>query len=95
MERTVPAFEARRQFGKLLEEAVRGRPVVIERHGEPVAALVPLYMLENDRAARRRVVEFMEKAAASAGLSPEEADRLAEEAVRAVRAEMALSASSR
>jgi prevent-host-death family protein len=37
----VSAFEARTQFGKLLDRVARGEEIVITRHDKPVARLVP------------------------------------------------------
>jgi prevent-host-death family protein len=83
MERTVGAFEARRNFGKLLEEVVaKGDKIVVERHGEPVAVVVPV---EVYRQWQRSRAAFFDRATAIAervNLSPEEADKLAAEAVR-------------
>ena len=43
MEQTVNAVQARKQFGRLLEEVYyQGRRVIIERAGKPMAVLVPL-----------------------------------------------------
>jgi prevent-host-death family protein len=86
MEKTVAAFEARRRFGKILQEVSgRGSHFVIERNGEPVAAIVPLRVHEEWERRRREFFARMEEAAARSNLSPEEADALAEESVRAVR----------
>ena len=87
MERVVTAFEARRSFGKLLEDVHgRGDHVVVERHGAPVAAVVPIAVYEQWKRTRERFFARMEAAAARANLSEEEADALVTEAVRAVRA---------
>ncbi|MFN8521199.1 MAG: type II toxin-antitoxin system prevent-host-death family antitoxin [Chloroflexota bacterium] len=40
--RTVSALEVRRRFGAILDEAAAGEQIVIERAGQPIAALVPL-----------------------------------------------------
>jgi prevent-host-death family protein len=40
--RTVSALEVRRRFGQLLDEAANGERLIIERAGQPIAALVPL-----------------------------------------------------
>lgn len=40
--RTVTALEVRRRFGQIVDEAAAGERIVIERAGQPVAALVPL-----------------------------------------------------
>ena len=51
--RAVSALDVRKRFGQLLDEAAAGERLVIERAGQPVAALVPLADLpELDRQAR-------------------------------------------
>jgi prevent-host-death family protein len=51
--KSVSALDIRRSFGKILDEAAAGERIVIERAGQPVAALVPLSDLpELDRDAR-------------------------------------------
>lgn len=40
--RTVSALEVRAHFGRLLDEVAAGERIVIERAGQPRAALVPL-----------------------------------------------------
>ena len=45
--KTVSALEVRKHFGELLDEAAAGERIVIERAGEPRAALVPLSDLEH------------------------------------------------
>jgi prevent-host-death family protein len=40
--RSVRIREAKATFSALVEAASRGEPVLITRHGEPVAALVPV-----------------------------------------------------
>jgi prevent-host-death family protein len=88
MERTVGAFEARRQFGKILQDVVaRGERVVVERHGQPVAAVVPIAVYEQWKRERDAFFVRIRAVAERADLTAEEADRLAEEAVRAVRAD--------
>ena len=42
----------RRRFGELLDRVVAGDPVVVERHGKPVAAVVPIALYERWRAER-------------------------------------------
>lgn len=87
MERTVGAWQARREFGRILQQvATRGDRIVVERHGEPLAAVVPIEVYEQWKRARESFFEKLQKAAQQANLSPEEADKLAQEAVAAVRA---------
>lgn len=40
--RTVSALDVRKKFGELLDEAASGERLIIQRGGQPVAALVPL-----------------------------------------------------
>ena len=40
-EKSVPSFEARRHFGKLIDDVKAGDKFVIKEHGQPVAAIVP------------------------------------------------------
>ena len=86
MEKTVPAFEARRQFGKMLQDVLsRGDKFVVERHGEPVAAVVPIEVYEQWKRSREAFFARLRDAAEKANMTPEEADALAEETVQAVR----------
>lgn len=86
MEKTIAAFEARRQFGQLLRD-VEGRKdrFVIELHGRPTAALVPLEVYHQWLAQWERAFALMGQASDTANLSEAAADDLAEQAVAAVR----------
>jgi len=87
MEKTIAAASARRQFGKVLDDVVaKGDDYVVERHGEQVAAVVPIHVYKQLKRSREEFFELLRAGAERANLSPEEADKLAEEAVRAVRA---------
>jgi prevent-host-death family protein len=88
MEKTVGAFEVRRSFGRILQEvATKGDRVVVERHGEPIAAVVPIDVYNQWKRSRSEFFERMRRASERANLSPEEADQLAAEAVKAIRAQ--------
>ena len=88
MEKTVGAFEIRRNLGKVLHDiAARGDKYIVERHGEPVAAVVPVEAYEQWKRSRSRLFEQLRRSQENANLSPEEADALAEEAVEAARAQ--------
>jgi prevent-host-death family protein len=83
VEKTVAAFEARRNFGRILDDVnARGDQVIIERHGEPVAAVVPMSVYEQIQRNRKAFFNKMREMADRADLSPEEAEEVAEEAVR-------------
>ena len=91
-ETTMSASEARRRFGNLLDRvAAEGENFIIERRGEPVAAVISIdahrqWQSQRD-AARARLSEFFETASARANMTPEEADALAGKSVADVRAE--------
>ncbi len=86
-EKTVPAFEARRQFGKLLQSVIaNGDKFVVKKNNEEVAAIVPMRVYNQWKKAREDFFSLLEKAQNNANMSPEEAERLANEAVKAVRA---------
>ena len=56
--RTVTALDVRRRFGQLLDDAAAGERIVIERAGQPIAALVPLSDLALADPERRRVARL-------------------------------------
>ena len=86
MEKAIAAFEARRTFGKILQDVLtRGDRFVVERHGEPVAAVVPIEVYEQWKQARSAFFAKVRAAAERADLSPEAAEALADQAVQAVR----------
>lgn len=63
MEKTIPAFEARRKFGQLIEEAFyRKDSFVVERSGRPMAVIVPIDAYERwKRLAKERVFAMLEE----------------------------------
>ena len=60
---TVGAHEAKTNLGQLLDRVARGEVIVITRHGEPIARLVP-FQAEFDRAAVAENLEALSKLAA-------------------------------
>ena len=56
--RTVTALDVRRRFGQIIDEAAAGERIVIERAGQPVAALVPLADLALIDPDRRRAARL-------------------------------------
>lgn len=86
MEKIIAAFDARRNFGKMLQDVLsHGDKFVVERHGEPVAALVPMAVYEQWKNSRSAFFAKVRAAAERANLSPEEAEDLADKAAQAVR----------
>lgn len=87
-ERTMSAFEARRQFGKLLQNVVAtGEKVVVERHGEPIAAVVPIELYQQWKKNRLDFFTKIRTIASRAHLSPSEAYAAVRDAIDAVRAD--------
>jgi len=56
--RTVSALDVRRRFGEIVDQAAAGERIVIERAGQPVAALVPLADLELVDPERRKAAQL-------------------------------------
>jgi prevent-host-death family protein len=88
MTKTVNALKARRNLGQLLEEVYyKGDQYVIERAGRPMAAVVPIWQLEEWQKRRQRffgmVGELWEK---NEPVRPDVIEREVEEATRAARA---------
>lgn len=86
MEKTISAFEARRNFGKMLQDvAAKGDKIVVERHGEPVAVLVPVSVYEQWQCDQAKAFDTLRKISEQVNMSEEEANILIEEAISAVR----------
>ncbi len=87
MEKTVSAFEVRRGFGQMLQDIVaRGDKFVVERHGTPVAVVVPIEVYEQWKQSRERFFDTLRLAQANADMAADEAEEVAAEAVKAARA---------
>ena len=89
--KTVSALEVRAHFGELLDEAAAGERIVIERAGQPRAALVPLEDLRAldpaERLTRQRAA--LEEISRMARLRPFPADVDAASTIRRMRDERA------
>ena len=82
------AFEARRNFGKLLNDVgYKGACIVVEKNGEKLVAIVPIEVLESWKQNRKELFDTIRQMQQEANLSPEEADKLAAEAVRVTRSQ--------
>ena len=87
MTKTVNALKARKSLGQLLEEVYyKGDQFVIERAGRPMAAVVPVWQLEEWQKRRERLFGMVkELRRKSRAVKSEVIEREVEEAVRAVR----------
>ena len=86
MEKTISAFEARRNFGKVLQDvAACNAKVIVERHGEPVAVVVPVEVYRQWQRHRQAFFDKMQQIAEQVNMTEEDANELIEEAKRAIR----------
>ena len=88
MEKELGVTEARREFSAIVDRVQHeGDTYIVNRHGKPAAAVVPMQVYESWKRQRDEFFDLVRKAQQRAGLEPEDADRLAAEAVAAIRAE--------
>jgi len=88
MEKTLSITEVRKEFSRIVEQVqYRGDSYIIERHGTPAAAMVPLEVYEDWKRQREAFFDLLRQMQEEADLSPAEADRLAADAIAAVRSE--------
>ena len=87
MERTIDVDEAHRTFGAVLQGANRGDTIVVERNGEPMAAVVPITLYNTWKRERQAFFDEMRAISEQVNLPEDEAARLVAEAIVAVRAE--------
>ena len=86
MEKTVSSYEVRRQFGKIVQDVLVNQDrYIVERHGQPVAAIVPIELLNQWKRARAAAFAHWKAIAEQANVPPEEAERIALEATEEVR----------
>lgn len=90
MTKTVNALKARKNLGRLLEEVYyKGDQYVIERAGRPMAAVVPVWQLEERQKRRERLFAMIEEVQKrNRGVKAEIIEREVQEAIRAVRAKV-------
>lgn len=87
----INALKARQNLGQLLEEVYyKGDRYVIERAGRPMAAVVPIWQLEEWRKRRDRFFGMVEELwQKNKGVKPAVIEKEVAEAVQAVRAKAA------
>ena len=91
MVKKMNALRAQKNLGHLLEEVYnKGDQYVIERAGRPMAAVVPLWQLEERRTRKNRFFGMVKEVwRKNKKEKPEDIEDEVQEAVRAVRAEAA------
>jgi prevent-host-death family protein len=86
MVKTLSAWDARRQFGKVLRDVSRdGEPVIVESHGEPVVAMVPVQVFEAMMQQRQNFYDHARSVAERVDLSEDEAQEIISSAIERVR----------
>jgi prevent-host-death family protein len=87
VEQTIGAFDAGDRFEQILDDVTaRDIPYLVERHGEPVAAVVPIEVYEQWKRTRAAFFDHMRAVSARANVGPDEGEALVAEAIDAVRA---------
>ena len=62
MKKTISALKARKNLGQILEEVFyKGDKVIIERAGRPMAAMVPVWLLEQWQEQREIFFDLIKK----------------------------------
>lgn len=89
MEKSIGVTEAREQFRTIVDEVqYQGDKYVINRHGRPAVAIVPIQVYENWKQHRQRLLDLLEEVqAANPGADPDEVLRDVLEAQQAIRAQ--------
>ena len=86
MERQMGITEAREKMAEIVEQVqYQGNSFIINRHGKPAAAVVPIEVYENWKQQRNELFDLIRQMQQRANLDPQEAERLAAEAVAAAR----------
>jgi prevent-host-death family protein len=91
MVKKINALKARKNLGQLLEEVYyKDDQYVIERAGRPMAAVIPVWQLEERRKRRKRLFVMIEEVwQKNKNEKAEVIEREVQEAVRTVRARAA------
>ena len=86
MERMLGIAKAREDFSTIIEQVqYQGESYIISRHGKPAAAVVPIEVYQTWKRQREEFFDLIRQAQQEANLAPEQAERLAAEAMAAVR----------
>ncbi len=86
MERELGVTEARRNLSDIVDQVQhQGATYLLSRHGKLAAAVVPIEVYEAWQRQRQEFFDLVRTLQQSAGLSGEDAEQIAVEAVAAVR----------
>ena len=86
MSKMLGIAEARNSFRAIVDQVqYQGDSYIISRNGKPAAAVVPVEVYEAWKQQRAEFFDLVRRMQKEANLKPKEADRLADEAIRAAR----------
>jgi len=86
MEKELGIAKAREQFGELVEQVqYKGDSIIINRNGKKAAVIVSIDIYEKWKQERKRFFNQIRQMQAASGLTPDEAEKLAIEAISEVR----------
>ncbi len=86
MEKALSVTQAREKFSDVVEQVqYQGHTYVLSRHGKPAAAVVSIEVYESWKRQRSAFFDLFRDVQKRANLEPEEAQKLAGQAVIAVR----------
>jgi prevent-host-death family protein len=87
MEKKLGVTEARGKFREIVEQVQHhGDTYIINRHGKPAAAMVPIEVYEVWKRQRSELFDLIRTMQTEANLTPEESARLVAESIADVRA---------
>lgn len=82
MKKKIGLAQARKEFSKVINNVqYQGESYIISRHGEDAAAIVPLQVYQNWIKQRENFFNSIREIQSSANLDPQQAKKLAKEAV--------------
>lgn len=88
VDKEIGVTEAREEFSSIIKDVqYRSGAYVIKRHGEKVAAVVPIQVYQDWKEQRKGFFDQIREIQGRADLNPQEASQLTAEAVAAVRSE--------
>lgn len=88
MEKLLGITEAREKFGSVVEQVqFQGNTYIIQRHGKPAAAIVPIEVYESWKKERKAFFDLIRQSQAQANLAAEEAEKFAAEVTTSIRAQ--------
>lgn len=61
LSRSIPLYDAKAHFSRLVDRASRGDEITITKHGKPVARLIPAERVASNDASRKVIDRWIER----------------------------------